>query len=442
VRLLAPCIQTFLIGLKKVQLTNNSQKKIAVIGSGAAGLTAAYLLDSIHAVTLFEKADRLGGHTNTITLASGPDAGTPIDTGFIVFNEKNYPLLCRLFKRLGVETDFTDMAFGLACRETGLEYCSDFPKGLFAQKRNYFKPSFIFFIREIMRVNRLAKQQLQDGVMAGQTLADWLESVKASPAYRQFYLLPMGAAIWSTPTAEMLRFPAEMFLRFFDNHGLWDLKNRPRWKFVCGGSQTYVKKIQAGFKGSIRLNSGVVKIKRDANQVEVHTAQGVETFDAVVLAAHADESYAMLTDPSDVEKQVLSVWKYTRNEAVLHWDDALMPKRKAAWASWNYTVWNRIAEKTRVSVTYWMNRLQNLKTSRPYFVTLNATDYIDPQKVIRKFIYTHPHYDFLSLSSQSTLPQLNGKLNTYYCGSYFGNGFHEDAVRSAVQVAEKLGARL
>ncbi len=425
-----------------MQLTNNSQKKIAVIGSGAAGLTAAYLLDSIHNVTLFEKADRLGGHTNTLTLSSGPDAGTPIDTGFIVFNEKNYPLLCRLFKRLGVETDFTDMAFGLACRETGLEYCSDFPRGLFAQKRNYFKPSFIRFIREILRLNRFAKQQLQDGVMAGQTLAEWLESVKASSAYRQLYLLPMGAAIWSTPAAEMLKFPAEMFLRFFDNHGLWDLKNRPRWKFVRGGSQTYVKKIQAGFKGNIRLNSGVVKIKREADGVEVQTAQGAQKFDAVVLAAHADESYAMLTDPSDAEKQALSAWKYTRNEAVLHWDDALMPQRKAAWASWNYTVWNRIAEKTRVSVTYWMNRLQNLKTSRPYFVTLNATDYIDPQKVIRKISYTHPHYDFLSLNSQNNLPQLNGKRSTYFCGSYFGNGFHEDAVRSAVQVAEKLGAKL
>ncbi len=423
-------------------MTSPERKKIAVIGSGAAGLTAAYLLDSLHDVTLFEKADRLGGHTNTLTLASGPDAGTPIDTGFIVFNEKNYPLLCRLFKRLGVETDFSDMAFGLACRETGLEYCSDFPRGVFAQKRNYFNPSFIRFIAEIIRLNSLAKKQLQDNVMAGQTLGNWLDSMHASHSYRQLYLLPMGAAIWSTPTAEILKFPAEMFLRFFENHGLWDLKNRPRWKFVRGGSQTYVRKIQAGFKGSIRLNSGVVKIKRSADDVEVQTAQGIEKFDAVVLAAHADESYAMLTAPSAAEKQALAVWKYTRNEAVLHWDDALMPKRKAAWASWNYTVWNRIAEKTRVSVTYWMNRLQNLKTSRPYFVTLNATDYIDPQKVIRKISYTHPHYEFSSLTSQKALARLNGDRSTFFCGSYFGNGFHEDAVRSAVQVAEKLGAKL
>lgn len=435
-----------------MQLTNNSQKKIAVIGSGAAGLTAAYLLDSIHDVTLFEKSDRLGGHTNTLTLSSGPDAGTPIDTGFIVFNEKNYPLLCRLFARLGVETDFTDMAFGLACRETGLEYCSDFPKGLFAQKRNYFKPSFILFIREILRVNQLAKQQLQDGVRDGQTLEGWLQAVNASSAYRMFYLLPMGAAIWSTPTAEMLKFPAEMFLRFFDNHGLWDLKNRPRWKFVCGGSQTYVKKIQSGFKGNIRLNTGVIKITRASDGVEVQTAQGAEKFDAVVLAAHADESYAMLTDPSDAEKQALAVWKYTRNEAVLHWDDALMPKRKAAWASWNCNLFSFGSVSSTqpqaslisqpVALTYWMNRLQNLKTSRPYFVTLNATDYIDPQKVIRKISYTHPHYEFSSLTSQKLLARLNGDRNTFFCGSYFGNGFHEDAVRSAVQVAEKLGAKL
>ena len=424
-------------------MSNTSRLKIAVIGSGAAGLTAAYLLDSIHDVVLFEKAARLGGHTHTVFLPEGgPDAGVPVDTGFIVFNQKNYPLLCRLFERLDVQTEGTDMAFGLACRESGLEYCSDFPKGLFAQKRNLVSGSFIGLIRDILRMNRQAKQDLLSGAMAGKTMGEWLKIRGASPAYQNFYLLPMGAAIWSTPSVQMLDFPAELFPKFFENHGLWDLKDRPRWRFVKGGSQSYIQKIRAGFRGEMRTDSGVIHVKRVSGGVEIKTQKDVQFFNAVVLAAHADESLAMLEDASADERRLLGAWNYTRNEAVLHWDESLMPTRRAAWASWNYTVWNRLAEKNRVSVTYWMNRLQNLKTSRPYFVTLNATEYIDPAKIIRKIKYTHPHYSFLSAESQKELPKLNGVKSTYFCGSYFGHGFHEDAVRSAVQAAEMLGAKL
>lgn len=417
-------------------------KKIAVIGSGVAGLTAAYLLDSLHEVTIFEKGSRLGGHTHTVFLPEGPDRGTPIDTGFIVFNPKNYPLLCRLFQRLEVKTEASDMAFGLSCRETGLEYCSDFPQGLFAQKRNLFNPQFALLIRDVLRLNQKAKEALESDAVKGKTLGEWLKSNQASRIFREFYLLPMGAAIWSMPAAEMLHFPAAMFIRFFENHGLWDLKGRPEWRVVSGGSQTYVQKIKASFRGKIFTDAGVIQIKRNSNGVEVKTQKISDQFDAVIIATHADEAFSMLEDPSADEKKYLSPWKYTRNEAVLHWDQALMPKRRAAWASWNYTVWNRIAEKTRVSVTYWANRLQNLKTSRSYFVTLNATEYVDPSKIIRRMSYTHPHYSFASLELQKNLPLLCGVKDTYFCGSYFGYGFHEDAVRSAVQIAEVFGAKL
>lgn len=420
----------------------DSKKKIAVVGSGVAGLTAAYLLDPIHDVTLYEKADRLGGHTNTIFLPDGPDQGTPVDTGFIVFNQKNYPLLCRLFDRLNVETAASDMAFGLTHQKTGLEYCSDFPKGLFAQKRNLLSPTFISLIRDILRVNKLAKADIDSNVLNGKTLGEWLDFRRASVAYRDLYLLPMGAAIWSMPASEMMSFPAAMFLRFFENHGLWDLKDRPKWRFVVGGSQSYIQKIKSDFRGKILTGSGVLHIKRVSEGVEVKTKNGIEKFDAVVIAAHADEAFSMLDDPSLDEKKYLSPWQYTPNEAVLHWDDALMPKRRAAWASWNMRVTGSANIAQPVVLTYWMNRLQNLKTNRNYFVTLNATQHIDSQKVIRRINYTHPHFSFKASETQKNLRVLNGVRSTYFCGSYFGYGFHEDAVRSAVQVSEMLGSKL
>jgi len=419
--------------------------KIAVVGSGAAGLTAAHLLDPVHQVTLFEKADRFGGHTHTVFIPEGPDAGTPVDTGFIVFNQKNYPLLCRLFERLGVATESSDMAFGLTDRHSGLEYCSDFPKGLFAQKRNLLNPAFLRMIADILRINKKAKAAILSAYPEAITLREWIQLQKPGREFSDWYLLPMGAAIWSMPASEMQRFPAAMFLRFFENHGLWDLKNRPQWRFVTGGSQSYIKKIQSAFRGEMRLSAGVIHIRRSENKVTVRTDKGLEDFDAVVLAAHADETFAMLEDPSEEERKALADWKYTQNEAILHWDEMLMPNRRSAWASWNCHIFasETVSQPAQpVALTYWMNRLQKLKTKRDYFVTLNAADQIDPRKIIRKINYTHPHYDFAALASQKKLPSLNGKRNTYFCGSYFGNGFHEDAVRSAVQAADLLGAKL
>ena len=421
------------------------KKKIAVIGSGVAGLTASYLLDSLHDVTLYEKADRLGGHTHTIFIPEGPDQGAPVDTGFIVFNQKNYPLLCRLFERLKVETAPSDMAFGLTHQKTGLEYCSDFPKGLFAQKRNLLNPTFIVLIRDILRMNKLAKADLNSNTLHDKTLRQWLDLRSASAAFRDLYLLPMGAAIWSMPASEMMNFPAALFLRFFENHGLWDLKNRPQWRFVVGGSQSYIQKMKSNFHGKMLTRSGVVHVMRNSSGVEIKTQNGIEKFDAVVIATHADEAFSMLDAPSDGERKYLSPWQYTKNEAVLHWDEALMPKRRAAWASWNCHIFasETLSQPAMpVALTYWMNRLQNLKTNRNYFVTLNATQLIDPHKVIRKIDYTHPHFSFKTTESQRGLSLLNGVANTYFCGSYFGYGFHEDAVRSAVQVSEMLGARL
>lgn len=407
-----------------------------MVGSGAAGLTAAYLLDPLHQVTLFEKEDRLGGHTNTIVLPSGPDAGTPVDTGFIVFNNENYPNLCRLFEKLNIETSASDMAFGITSPQ--MEYCSDFPGGLFAWKRNALNPRFLAMIRDILRMNDWAKADACSEKFSEKTLGQWLDFRRAGKAFRNFYLLPMGAAIWSAPAGRMLDFPAATFLRFFDNHRLWDLKDRPRWRFVAGGANTYVEKIRSSLKAEVRLSSGVLKIRRTGSGVEITTAGSHAEFDAVVIAAHADQVLEMLEDPSEEELEVFRDWKYSRNEAVLHWDEKLMPRRRAAWASWNCRVSPDPEEP--VVLTYWMNRLQNLKTVREYFVTLNASAQIDPAKIIRKISYTHPQYDFAALNSQKKIPGLNGKQHTYFCGSYCGYGFHEDAVKSAVQAASRLGA--
>lgn len=417
-----------------------SVKTIAVIGAGAAGLTAAYLLNNRYQVTLFEKNDYLGGHTNTIVIPDGPDAGTAVDTGFIVFNDRNYPTLLKLFERLGIQGQASDMSFGVHVPAVNLQYSSYMPRGLFAQKRNFFRPFFWRMLCDIKRFNQKALADLQADCLGDQPLGQYLSEGGYEKSFMDYYLIPMGAAIWSTPCEEMLKFPAATFLRFFYNHGLLALKGRPQWMTVPGGSHSYVKVIRKTLEGKFRTQLPALGVKRFADRVEVRSARGVETFDAAVLALHADEAYRLLEDPDEEESRLLGAWTYFRNRAVLHWDESLMPPNRAAWASWNYR--REPQGDIPATLTYDMNRLQSLKTKRHYFVSLNSRSPIDPGRVIREIDYMHPCYTRISVETQRELPRLNGRRNTVYCGSYFGYGFHEDAVKSAVKAAEFFGVSL
>lgn len=417
--------------------------KIAVLGAGAAGLTAAYLLSEKHQVTIFEKNDYPGGHTNTVVIPDGPDAGTPVDTGFIVFNDRNYPQFIKLLARLGLKGQPSDMSFSFSSERHHLTYSSYVPGGLLAQKRNLFRPVFLSMVRDILRFNRESARDLHAGVLGIQTLGAYLEKGRYSKPFMDFYLMPMGAAIWSTPTAEMCDFPAESFLRFFDNHGLLALKGRPNWMTVPGGSQAYVKAMFAKFRGSLSLKSEVGAIYRHSDRVTVALKNGrEEDFDCVVIGAHANEALRMLGDPAAEEQKLLGAWTYTRNRTVLHTDESAMPWTKKSWASWNYILENSPAAGNPVSLTYDMNRLQNLKTQKTYFVTLNRHQPLDPQSIIKQIDYTHPSYTWDSLKTQEKLPLLNGTRRTFFCGSYFGYGFHEDAVKSALAVTSFFGEGL
>lgn len=415
--------------------------QIAIIGSGVAGITTAHLLARQHQVTIFEKNGYVGGHTNTIVVEDGPDAGTPVDTGFIVTNDRTYPNFKRLLADLGVGVRDSDMSFGFQCRQRGLLYASRNLNSLFAQRGNLLRPSFLRMLAEIPRFNRIAATDLAAGKINGATLGDYVKERRFYPGLVSSYLAPMGAAIWSTPQDQILEYPAESFLRFFENHGLLTIRDQPQWQTVIGGSHAYVKAFQKRFPGQIVLKAGVTAIRRTPEGVVIERDRGTpQTFDQVVLATHADEALALLADPSADERRLLGAWRYERNRAVLHTDRSLLPERRRAWASWNYFR-NRNREAP-VSVTYHMNRLQGLKTTRDYCVSLNDTRPIPERCILREILYTHPVYTFDSLATQSELPSLNGVHNTYFCGSYFGYGFHEDAVTAGLGVARHFGVEL
>lgn len=417
--------------------------KIAVLGAGAAGLTSAYLLSEKHDVTIYEKNDYAGGHTSTVVIPDGPDAGTPVDTGFIVFNDRNYPFFIKLLARLGLRGQASDMSFSFTSEKDRFTYSSYVPHGLLAQKRNLLRPVFYQMVSGILRFNKNATRDLHAGVLGRQTLGAYLEKGRYGKPFMDFYLIPMGAAIWSTPTAEMMDFPAESFLRFFDNHGLLALKGRPNWMTVPGGSQSYVRAMFSRFTGNLKVNSEVASILRKPDQVEVKLKNGqTAAYDCVVIGAHANEALRMLGDPSEEERRLLGAWNYTRNHTVLHTDASAMPWTRKSWASWNYLLEDAPGEKMPVSLSYDMNRLQSLKTARQYFVTLNRFAPIARDKIIREFDYTHPSYTWDSLLTQEKLPGLNGVRRTFFCGSYFGYGFHEDAVKSALEVTRHFGISL
>lgn len=416
------------------------QMRIAIIGGGVAGITAAYLIQRNHQVSLFEKNDYIGGHTHTITIPDGPDAGTPVDTGFIVFNDRTYPILNRFFHDLGVGIRKSDMSFGYFNEKSGFQYASSNLNGLFAQRRNLMVPGYWSMLAEILLFNRRVLDGLKKGMLTDVTLGQFMNRFRFSARFREQYLFPMVAAIWSAPDVAVDRFPMLTFARFFDNHGLLTVDRHPQWYYVAGGSHTYVKAFLDRFQGEVVDRTDIVSVERQNGGVTIKDADGsTQTFDRVVIATHADEAFRLLADPSDDESRLLGSWRYSTNQTYLHTDLAWMPPNPNAWASWNIIRGNRSDSGSPVTLTYHMNRLQQLKTRNQYLVTLNPFRPIAEAHVIAHMTYTHPVFSFDSLKTQADLPSLNGVRNTFFCGSYFGYGFHEDAARSGVQAAAAMG---
>ena len=413
-------------------------RNIAVVGSGVAGLGAAWLLSRRHSVTLFEAEPRLGGHSNTVECPTA-QGNIPVDTGFIVYNEPNYPQLKALFQTLDVPTRDSDMSFAFAATDIDLEYAGSGLGTLFAQRRNLVRPRFWGMVRDILRFNRAANQRLADGEGHRQTLGELLDELRMGEAFRRYYLLPMSAAIWSCPQDLMLRFPARSFLRFFHNHGLIQLNDRPQWRTVAGGSREYVNRLRESIH---RVISGcpVRAVTRTGQGVRLAGDQGeLGTFDDVVIAAHADQALAMLDSPRPDEQRILGAFGYQDNDAWLHTDPALMPRRRSVWSSWNHLTARSADGCDPVSVTYWMNRLQSLDTDTDIFVSLNPLREPAPEHVVRQLSYAHPVFDQGAMTAQIELPAIQGRDRLWFCGSYHGYGFHEDAFASAVRVAEGLG---
>lgn len=413
--------------------------RICVVGSGIAGLAAAWLLSNRHQVTLVEKNDYFGGHTNTI-MVDEDDERVPVDTGFIVYNTRNYPMLIRLLERLGVPTRESDMSFAASIGAGRVEYAGDNLNTIFAQRRNALSPRFLRMLVDIFRFGARCRHCLAHSSFDGRSLGEFLAHERLSDAFRDHYLLPMAAAIWSCPTAAMLDFPAESLARFFDNHRLLSPLERPRWRSVAGGSQTYVKRIRDALGPQRMLADGAVGVQREHDGLRVRLASGRSlAADRVVLATHADQALALLEQPTPDEQRLLGCFRYQPNRTFLHKDTRLMPQRRSVWSAWNYLAAEDAAGTAAVSVTYWMNKLQGLQTRRDYLVSLNPLQDPAPEQVIATMTYDHPVFDQAAMDAQRELHRLQGAAGVYYCGSYHGYGFHEDALRAAVDVAGRLG---
>ncbi len=416
-------------------------KNIAVIGSGISGLTSAYLLSKQHQVTVFEKNDYIGGHTATKDIEVDGKCYA-IDTGFIVYNERTYPNFIKLLNQLGITEQKTEMSFSVMNPSANLEYNGSTLNTLFAQRSNLFKPSFWRLILDILRFNKLCKALYeQDDIDVELTLGDFLKQHQFKPAFCQNYILPMGAAIWSSSLTEMTQFQLKFFVRFFYNHGLLDIQNRPQWFVIPGGSKQYIYPLIQSFENNIELNSQIKSITRTDTGVTLHFDDSEpRLFDEVIFACHSDQALNLLGDATPEEKAILSDMPYRNNQVVLHTDINLLPTRRLAWASWNYHLDSDLNRPA--CVTYNMNILQGLESDTTFCVTLNNSDHINPDKIINTFHYSHPVFNQQSLNAQQRRGEICGHNHTHFAGAYWHNGFHEDGVRSAVEVAERFGITL
>ena len=414
--------------------------KIAIIGSGIAGLTCAYLLNRRHAITLFEAESWVGGHTHTVPV-SLDGQHYAIDTGFIVFNDWTYPNFIHLLRQLGVRYQPTEMSFSVHDPRSGVEYNGNNLNSLFAQRSNLLSPRFWGMLQDILRFNREALRDLEEGrIAADLTLGQYLQQNGYGQRFIDHYIVPMGAAIWSMSLEGMLGFPLQFFVRFFRNHGLLSVSDRPQWYVIEGGSSAYVEPLTRDFLQHIRSNCPVQRIERDVSGVTVHSAAGSERFDKVVLACHSDQALALLAKPSEAEQQILGALPYAENDVVLHTDTRLLPRRPLAWASWNYRLGG--PRQQPAAVTYNMNILQGIKAPQTFCVSLNQSEAIAPDKVLARFRYAHPQYSLAGMAAQARWEEIHGVQHSYYCGAYWANGFHEDGVVSALRVASAFGEQL
>ncbi|HUN97226.1 MAG TPA: FAD-dependent oxidoreductase [Bradyrhizobium sp.] len=419
-----------------MQRKNVPRKHIAVIGTGISGMSAAWLLSQSHDVTVYERDGRLGGHSHTVSVETGGGA-IPVDTGFIVYNEQTYPNLTALFVKLGVPTQPSEMSFAVSLTGGKLEYSGSSLNGLFGQRRNVFRPRFWSMLNDLWRFYREAPRDLPS-LDDLSSLGQYLDAGSYSEVFRNDHLLPMAAAIWSASPSLMLQYPAASFIRFHENHGLLRIRNRPQWRTVTGGSRVYVNALTHQFADKVRLAHQVTAIQRLEAGVAVRDSTGYEEiYDDVVIATHADQALRMLQDPTPQERRLLGAFQYSRNLAVLHGDRGQMPRRKAVWASWNYIGDTSEQIRQNPTVTYWMNTLQRIPTSQPLFVTLNPLS--RPGRVLHEEYYEHPIFDVAAMSAQRDLWSLQGRDRIWFCGSYFGAGFHEDGLQAGLAVAEALG---
>ena len=403
--------------------------KIAIIGTGISGMTAAHLLNEAHDITVYESNSYIGGHSNTV-MVEEDNRSIPIDTGFIVLNDWTYPNFEQLLAKLNIQTIDSEMSFSAKCESTKFEWSGESIKGLIFNKDNWKAFKSYQIASDVLRFNRISKRLIKEDNLQ-LSLGEFLDKYKFSQAFINYYILPMGAAIWSTSLTDIRDYPAKSFLSFFNNHGLLNINHRPQWKTIVGGSKEYVKKLVEPFRSKIKLNAPVQKVQRKSGKIIVFTRDDKQVYDQIFFACHSDQALAIIDDATPLERETLGNIKYNLNIASLHTDSSLMPSRKEAWSSWNYLVPENSSKQ--VKVTYYMNRLQSIKSRRDYFVSLNMPEKIDTSKTIQTIEYKHPFFDKYAINAQKAFADINGTMNTWYCGAYWRHGFHEDGVWSAIQ---------